>query len=132
MRNRDYHFMRHKEHHFMRHKEHQPLVSIGLFFITLGVALMIATNDLLNLGDISDYFTWETVLIFIGALLILNLKFIGGLVLTALGIWFFMEHNYVDMPVIIKTLFWPGVLMLVGISLIFSSLFKRKKKSIQN
>jgi len=53
-------------------------VSIGLFFIVLGVALLVATNDLLKLGSVSEYFTWETAMIFVGVLLLLNLRFTGG------------------------------------------------------
>ena len=68
--------MKNKDHFLERHKEHHPQVSIGLFLIVLGLALLVATNDLLGLGSVKDYFTWETVLVFIGALLLLNLQFI--------------------------------------------------------
>lgn len=56
--------------------EHHPRVSIGLFFIVLGLALLIAINDVFHLGSISSYFTWETAMIFVGVLLLLNLQYI--------------------------------------------------------
>jgi len=40
-RNKDY---------LKRHREHHPQVSFGLFLIVLGLALLIATNDMLHLG----------------------------------------------------------------------------------
>ena len=77
----------------MRNREHHPQTGIGLFFIILGIALLVATNDLLNLGNISSYFTWQTAMIFVGALLLVNLNFIGGILLIAGGVWFFMERQ---------------------------------------
>jgi hypothetical protein len=113
----------------MRNREHHPQTGIGLFFIILGIALLAATNDLLNLGNISSYFTWQTAMIFVGALLLVNLNFFGGILLIAGGVWFFMERQFVIIPSLIKTLYWPAVIMLVGLSFIISSLFKRKKNT---
>jgi hypothetical protein len=111
----------------MRNKEHHPQTGIGLFFIVLGIALLVATNDLLNLGSISEYFTWQTAMVFIGVLLLVNLNFVGGILLIAGGTWFFMEDHYMSIPAYIKTIYWPGVIILIGISFIISSLFQRKK-----
>jgi hypothetical protein len=111
----------------MRNREHHPQTGIGLFFVVLGIALLVATNDLLNLGSFSHYFTWQTAMVFIGALLLVNLNFIGGILLIAGGVWFFMQDHYIDVPSFIKTVYWPGVIMLIGISFIVSSVFKGKK-----
>jgi hypothetical protein len=119
MKNRDYRLQHHREHH--------PQVSIGLFFIVLGLALLVATNDLLHLGSVSDYFTWETAMIFVGVLLLLNLRFIGGILLIAGGGWFLMDNHIGEIPHLIKTIYWPAVIMLLGISFIISSLFKRQR-----
>ena len=122
--------MGHKDKYFENHKEHHPGISIGLFFILLGVALLVATNDMLHLGSIREYFTWETAMIFIGVLLILNLHFTGGLLLIAGGAWFLMEHYYGGIPVSMKTFYWPGVIVLLGLSFIISSFFKRNHQKI--
>lgn len=83
--------MRHRgNHHQLKDREHHPQVGIGLFLIVLGLALLIATNDLLKLGSISSYFTWETAIVFIGILLLLNLNFTGGLLMIAIGTWFML------------------------------------------
>jgi len=115
-----------KNDYLKRHREHHPLVSIGLFFIVLGLALLVATNDMLHLGSIKEYFTWETVLVFIGVLLLLNLHFIPGILFVAGGTWFIMDNIYDEIPALIKTAYWPGVIILLGISFIISSFFKRK------
>jgi len=117
MRNRDYHHFREREHH--------PRVSIGLFFIVLGVALLVATNDLLNLGSISRYFTWETAMLFIGVLLLLNLQFTGGLLLIAGGLWLLKDNFIFVTPEFINTFYWPAVIVIIGLSFILSSFLKR-------
>lgn len=119
--------MRHREHYSVREREHHPRVGIGIFFITLGAALLIATNDLLNLGSVSSYFTWETAMVFIGVILLLNLNFTGGLLLVAGGVWFLLDDFYIVTPEIIRTAFWPAVIVLIGLSFIFSSIFKRNR-----
>jgi hypothetical protein len=120
--------MRHLDNQLRRNREHHPQVGIGLFFIVLGLALLVATNDMLHLGSVKSYFTWETALIFVGLLLLLNLQFIGGLLLIALGSWFMMDNFYVDIPDIIRTIYWPAVIMLLGLSFIISSFIKRRLK----
>jgi hypothetical protein len=120
--------MRHIEHHHFSEREHKPRVSVGLFFIVLGLALLVATNDLFHLGGISRYFSWETGMIFVGVLLLLNLRFAGGFLLIAAGIWFLQDHLFVIAPEAFKTFYWPAVIVLVGLSFIFSSFFRRKNE----
>jgi hypothetical protein len=126
MRHRDYY--RHKDYSHHREWEHHPRVSIGIFFIVLGVALLVATNDLLHLGSISSYFTWETAMIFVGVLLLLNLHFTGGLLLIAGGIWFLKDQILIIPPETFNTFYWPSVIGIIGLSFILSSLFKGKTK----
>ncbi len=127
MRHRDYYHHRDLTH--LKHGEHHPRVSFGIFLIVLGVALLVATNDLLNLGSVSRYFTWETVMIFIGLLLLLNLQFVGGLLLIAGGVWFLRDQLYLIPPDIFNTFYWPAVIVIIGLAFIISSLFKRKAKT---
>ena len=118
--------MRHRNFHHLRDMEHHPRIGIGLFFIVLGLALLVATNDLLNLGSVSSYFSWETAMVFIGVLLLLNLQFPGGLLLIAGGTYFLLDDFFVVIPEIIKTFYWPAVIVLIGVIFILSSFFKLK------
>jgi len=120
--------MRHSNYPLKRHREHHPMISIGLFFILLGVALLIATNDWLHLGGVQEYFTWQTAMIFIGALLLLNLNFIGGLTMISIGGWFWIDDRYGQIPEMLKTIYWPSVIILAGIIFIISYFVKRWKE----
>lgn len=105
-------------------RDRHPAVGLGIFFITLGVALLIATNDLLNLGSIHRYFTWETALIFIGVILLLNLHLTGGILMIAGGFWFLRDELNLVLPNNFETFYWPGVIILIGLGYILSSLFR--------
>ena len=120
--------MTNRDHFQKRDKELHPRISFGLFLITLGLAMLVATNDLLGLGSVREYFTWETLLVFIGVLLLLNLQFTGGLILVAIGSWFFIENRDYVIPELIRTIYWPSLVILIGIAFIISSFFKRNRK----
>jgi hypothetical protein len=121
--------MKNRDHFVKSHREHHPRVSLGLFLITLGVALLIATNDMLNLGSVGAYFTWQTASIFVGVLLLLNLRFLGGLILISVGVWFLLEHMDYELSEIIRTIYWPSVIILAGLGFILSSFIKRKNRN---
>jgi hypothetical protein len=123
-----HHYYHHQKIPHLQKREHHPRVSIGLFFIVLGLALLVATNDLLKMGSVKDYFTWQTAMIFIGVLLILNLNFTGGVLLIAGGIWFLKDQIYMMPPEAFNTFYWPIVIGLIGVAFILSSLFKNKPK----
>lgn len=120
--------MKNKDHIWPYRREHHPNISIGIFFVVLGVALLIATNDLLHLGGVSEYFRWETAMIFVGVILFLNLRFIGGLLMMAGGFWFYMEHFSWQISGVLRTIYWPAVIMLIGVAFIISSFFRRSGK----
>ncbi len=120
--------MTHKEYKRIRVRDHRPGLNVGIFFILLGVALLIATNDLLHLGSVNRYFTWETAMIFIGALLLLNLKFAGGFLLIAGGIWFLQDNYFIFPHEFFRIYYWPAVIGVIGVSFILSALIKKKNK----
>ncbi|HOU30141.1 MAG TPA: DUF5668 domain-containing protein [Bacteroidales bacterium] len=113
----------------MKHREHHPAIGIGLFFIVLGLALLVATNDLLNLGSTSEYFTWQTALIFIGVLLMLNFRVVGGIILISIGTWFFLQHYYFEIPHTLEVMYWPAVIIIIGVFFLLTSLVGRKKQN---
>jgi len=118
--------MKNRDHYRYRTTEHHPRVGIGIFFIVLGLALLIATNDVFNLGSVSSYFNWKTAMIFIGILLLLNLEFVGGFLLIAGGIWFLQDELFPYANDTFDTFFWPAVVGVLGLSIILTAVFKRK------
>jgi chromate transport protein ChrA len=117
--------MKNKDYRQFGKRENRPGVSIGIFFIVLGIALLIATNDVFHLGSMSSYFNWKTVMIFIGVILLLNLEFVGGILMTAAGIWFLQDDLFPFAHEAFNTFFWPSVIALIGLSFILSSFFKK-------
>lgn len=108
-------------------KELHPRVSMGIFFIILGIALLIAVNDVLNLGSVGSYFNWKTAMLFIGLLLFLNLEFIGGMLLMAAGVWFMRAQLFPLSLEAFDKFFWPAVIGCIGIGFILGVLFNRKQ-----
>jgi len=49
-------------------------------------------------------------------------------VLLALGAWFFMENRDYELPEIIRTIFWPSVIIVIGLGFIISSFIKRQRQ----
>lgn len=118
--------MQNANHFHLKRKEPDPGLSAGLFFILLGLALLVVTNDLFNLGGFREYITWQNVLIFIGTVFLINFRFIPGLLLIATGIWFLLDEIfYLEVPRVIEVAYWPAVMMLLGIIFIISALLKR-------
>jgi hypothetical protein len=111
----------------LRDGEPDPKVSIGLFFILLGAALLIVTNDMLNLGSIHAYFTWQSILIFLGVVLVINRKFALGILFIATGTWFLLDEIYFTLPELIRILYWPAVIILVGFIFIITAMIKRNR-----
>lgn len=111
----------------MKHIEHNSRVSLGLFFIIFGLLLLVAMNDFLDLGSIKEYFTWQIALIFIGILLVVNFRFVGGILFMSFGTWFFLEKIYFEIPHMVKIIYWPSVIILIGLSFIISSLLAGRK-----
>lgn len=116
-----------KRHHFhLKEREHNPKVSIGLFFIVLGLALLVVTNDLLHLGSMHEYFTWQAILIFIGVVFLINLRLAPALLFIAGGVWFLLDDIYLEVPGIIQVAYWPSVIILMGLIFIFSAVWRKK------
>ena len=66
-------------------------------------------------------------MIFIGVLLLLNRHLAGGILLIAGGLWFLKDEIFIIVPDTVRIFFWPAVIVLIGISFILSSFFKRIK-----
>jgi hypothetical protein len=43
------------------------------------------------------------------------------------GGWFLIDDFYGEIPALIKTIYWPAVIMLIGISFIITSLVRRNR-----
>jgi len=93
----------------------------GLLVVGLGIAWLGH-----NFGFISDQvwdiiFSWQMLLIAIGIVNVSNDAHKGiGWILIAIG-GFFMVSEYFDLPVSFRHIFWPALLIIIGLTLIFGS-----------
>jgi len=96
-------------------------VSIGIFFIVLGLALLVATNDMLKLGNVRDYFTWETAMDFYWCTSFTQSAFHHGINSDCRGrLVFFLTNLDIEFSGIIKTVYWPAVIIIAGLGFILS------------
>lgn len=98
---------------------------MGLLLILLAGLLLIDNFDLHPVEWGKYIFTWQTLLIVIGLILFPNRgNRTTGTVLIAIGA-FFLAAKFYELPVSISKLFWPAVILFIGLSLLFG---RRKRK----
>lgn len=94
---------------------------MGLLLILLAGLLLIDNFDLYPVDWGKYIFTWQTLLIVIGLILFPNRgNRTTGTVLIAIGA-FFLAAKFYELPVSVSKLFWPAVILFIGISLLFGS-----------
>jgi len=104
-------------HHTMQ-KKNNHLVG-GIVVLAAGI-LLLSRNLHIITPELSHYiFSWKTLLIGIG---LINLLFadnkIGGVILIAIGSFFWMPEIF-DLSVRVSQVFWPSIIILVGLMLLF-------------
>ncbi len=109
----------------MKDKDSNPFIGMAKFLITLGIMMIVAKLDLLNLGEISDYFKWEMILIFFGVFSLLSLELVSAVILFAIGFWFLMPEMSVQLSPVYRNIYWPSVLVLVGVAFMLRPLKKK-------
>ena len=95
--------------------------------ISLGLVMIVAKLDLFGIGPVSDYFTWEMLLIFFGDFHLLNLELVSVVLLFAAGFWFLMPEMSVQLSPFYKEIYWPAVLVLAGMAFMIRPLTKSLK-----
>ncbi|MFV0377796.1 MAG: LiaI-LiaF-like domain-containing protein [Mangrovibacterium sp.] len=90
---------------------------VGLIFIAVGALLILQQLNIIP-WDLADALvSWQMLLVAIGAVSLLNGNRGWGVVLIGIGA-FFLFTEYVDIPREIRRLYWPGLLVLVGVALL--------------
>jgi len=101
-----------------QHKSTDSRLIIGIILILLGGILMMNTMGLME-WPVSYYiFSWKTLLILIGLVLITNKqRKTTGMVLIGLGVLFWIPSVF-DVDIRLHQIFWPVVLIGAGIVII--------------
>ncbi|MGE5398961.1 MAG: LiaF transmembrane domain-containing protein [Ignavibacteriales bacterium] len=88
---------------------------LGGIVILLGVLLLMSNLGMLQFGLHDIIFSWKALIIVVGLIMIVNGNYRGGWVMIVIGsIFLISDYYYLD----IRT-FWPVVLIVIGVYLLF-------------
>lgn len=111
----------------MKHDEPNGLIGLGKFFIAVGLVLLGVRLDILGLGEPHEYYRWQMLFLFFGLMALLNLKLVFSLILFAIGFYFLLPEMAIQIPPIVRTIFWPSLLVLAGIDFILRPMHCRRQ-----
>jgi len=94
---------------------------LGIVLMFLGLFLIADLADIVPWRMRDFLFTWQALLIFLGLVFLSNKDNKGtGLILITIGS-FFLLPRFFDLPNYWRSLFWPSMLILLGLVVIFGS-----------
>ena len=94
---------------------------LGIVLMFLGLFLIADLADIVPWRMRDFLFTWQALLIFLGLVFLSNKDNKGtGLILITIGS-FFLLPRFFDLPYYWRSLFWPSMLILLGLVVIFGS-----------
>ena len=106
-------------HHLRKTGRAHLLLGIVLMF--LGLFLIADLADIVPWRLRDFIFTWQALLIFLGLIFLSNKENKGtGVILIVIGS-FFLLPRFFDVPYYWRSLFWPSMLIILGLVVIFSS-----------
>ncbi|MEI7595037.1 MAG: DUF5668 domain-containing protein [Bacteroidota bacterium] len=95
-------------------------IVFGLFVIIVGILLMMRNLEILNPFWCDIIFSWEMLLIAIGFVNIFKKDSTVGIIIMLIGA-FFLLNNFFELPWNVKAVFWPFILILIGVGMLFKS-----------
>lgn len=104
----------------------------GLIVLGLGIAWLMRNFGLFSENAWDIIFSWQMLLIAIGVINIANdSSRVFGWILIAIGGFFLISDIY-DLPTSFRSIFWPALLILIGLVLIFGSskIFRHRHFSV--
>lgn len=110
-------------------------IIFGIIIILIGGILLLNSLEIVD-ADISFATFWPVILIVFGVVKIINFDestIVGGILLL-LGIFFQLRNFHIPFleNLHLASIFWPIIIILFGLSLIFENRDRSKKKSKNN
>lgn len=100
-------------------------IMFGFLVIAAGTLLLLFNMNILPQSYEHIFFSWEMLLIAIGLINIVSKdNWFVGCVLILIG-GFFLSDSLIVLPVDISKLFWPILIITVGIFIVFKRAFKK-------
>jgi len=94
---------------------------LGIVLMFLGLFLIADLADIVPWRMRDFLFTWQALLIFLGLIFLSNKDNKGtGIILIVIGS-FFLLPRVIEVPYYWRSLFWPSLLILLGLVVIFGS-----------
>ncbi|MDF1576382.1 MAG: LiaF-related protein [Bacteroidales bacterium] len=94
---------------------------LGIVLMFLGLFLIADLADIIPWRLRDFLFTWQALLIFLGLIFLSNKENKGtGIILIVIGS-FFLFPRVIHVPDYWRSLFWPSMLIILGLVIIFSS-----------
>lgn len=95
----------------------------GIMIVVFGLLYMLRNMGAIDANTWHIIFSWPMLLIALGLLNLADQKYSWGFILLAVGSLFLADRVY-NLPYNLFTFFWPVIIIVIGISLIFSNSFK--------
>jgi predicted membrane protein len=94
---------------------------LGIVLMFLGLFLIADLADIVPWRLRDFLFTWQALLIFLGIIFLSNRDNKGtGVILIVIGS-FFLLPKFFDLPYYWRSLFWPSILIILGLLVIFGA-----------
>lgn len=103
---------------------------MATLLIIAGSILLLKNLNLLPFEIPAYVFTWKMLLVAIGLIFLLKNRWFGGLLMIAIGSYFLLPEAF-GIHIYDAYLFWPALLILMGILILTKPKFKKKKESNQ-
>lgn len=91
-------------------------IVIGSFILLMGVAFLLSNFDLIDFNIPQFIFSWPTILVIIGTIIIINSNDVAGYILASFGILFLLGRYYDFNP----WDFWPVLLIVIGLYILLN------------
>lgn len=103
-----------------RRRMHNPMKTLvfGLLVVLFGLALLLNNTGLLNETARHVIFSWQMLIIAIGVLNLFDRSRFFGSLLILIGLFFMLTDLFI-LPLSLHHIFWPAVIILIGLFLIF-------------
>ncbi|KAF0194927.1 MAG: hypothetical protein FD166_3167 [Bacteroidetes bacterium] len=93
---------------------------VGVLVVTFGLLYMLHNMYVIDQQTWRIIFSWPMLLVALGVVNLAERKYSWGLLLLAVGSAFLADRYY-DLPFNLFTFFWPAIIIIIGIGLIFSN-----------
>ncbi len=116
-----------ENNHTHEHHPHKNLntgsakrLMTGVLLLGAGGLLLLSNFDLLSWRLEDVIFSWQMLLIAIGFISLAGRNYTGAIILFAIGGFFLLPDIFTSLRIDFVSVFWPLVIIIVGLTLIFS------------